>query len=278
MLRGTDSAQYQSNLEKNMKLQNKVAIISGGASGMGACIAQLFAHEGAKVIIGDIDDEKASDVALKVEKAGGRALARELDVIDENQVLGLVDDVLQDFHRVDILVNCVGIAEFAPTAEVSLQQWRRVIDVNLTGVFLCCREVGKAMINQRSGKIVNFASTAGISGVPYMAHYTASKHGVAGLTRALAVEWGKYNIHVNCICPGATATPMLLESTTEEYRADRSKRVPLQRLGKPEEQARAALFLASSESDYVNGSLLCVDGGVSALSPATSTEALSEEM
>ena len=261
-----------------MKLQNKVAIISGGASGMGACIAQLFAQEGAKVIIGDIDDEKASEVALKVEKAGGRALARELDVVDENQVLKLADDVLKDFHRIDILVNCVGIAEFAPTAEVSLQQWRRVIDVNLTGVFLCCREVGKAMINQRSGKIVNFASTAGISGVPYMAHYTASKHGVAGLTRALAVEWGKYNIHVNCICPGATATPMLLESTTEEYRVDRAKRVPLQRLGKPEEQARATLFLASSESDYVNGSLLCVDGGVYALSPATSTEALAEEM
>jgi NAD(P)-dependent dehydrogenase (short-subunit alcohol dehydrogenase family) len=261
-----------------MKLQNKIAIISGGASGMGASIAQFFAQEGAKVIIGDIDDEKANDVALKIEKSGGHGLAVELDVVDENQVLRLVDFVLQKFHRIDILVNCVGIAEFAPTTEVSLQQWRRVLDVNLTGVFLCCREVGKVMINQRSGKIVNFASTAGLSGVPYMAHYTASKHGVAGLTRALAVEWGKYNIHVNCICPGATATPMLLESTTEEYRADRAKRVPLQRLGKPEEQARAALFLASSESDYVNGSLLCVDGGVYALSPATSTEALAEEI
>ncbi len=245
---------------------------------MGASIAQLFAQEGAKVIIGDINDAKADDVVSKVEKAGGHGLALELNVVDEDQVLRLVDVVLQEFHRIDILVNCVGIAEFAPTAELSLQQWRRVLDVNLTGVFLCCREVGKVMIDQRSGKIVNFASTAGISGVPYMAHYTASKHGVAGLTRALAVEWGKYNIHVNCICPGATATPMLLESTTEGYRADRAKRVPLQRLGKPEEQARAALFLASSESDYVNGSLLCVDGGVYAMSPATSAEALAEEM
>ena len=260
-----------------MKLQNKIAIISGGASGMGASIAQLFAQEGARVVIGDIDDGKANDVALKVGMAGGHAQALALDVVDENQVIRLADAVLQEFHRIDILVNCVGIAEFGPTAEVSLQQWRRILDVNLTGVFLCCREVGKAMINQRFGKIVNFASTAGISGVPQMAHYTASKHGVAGLTRALAVEWGKYNIHVNCICPGATATPMLLESTTEDYRADRSKRVPLQRLGQPEEQARAALFLASSESDYVNGSLLCVDGGVGALSPATSTEALTGE-
>lgn len=244
---------------------------------MGASIAQLFGQEGARVVIGDIDDEKANDVALKVRMAGGHAQAQALDVVDENQVIRLADAVLREFHRIDILVNCVGIAEFGPTAEVSLQQWRRVLDVNLTGVFLCCREVGKTMINQRSGKIVNFASTAGISGVPQMAHYTASKHGVAGLTRALAVEWGKYNIYVNCICPGATATPMLLESTTEAYRADRSKRVPLQRLGQPDEQARAALFLASPDSDYVNGSLLCVDGGVGALSPATSTDALAGE-
>jgi len=257
-----------------MRLQNKIAIITGGASGMGACAAQLFAQEGAKVVIGDIDGQKANDVASRVEQAGGRCLAVELDVVDEQQVQRLVEVMLREFQRIDILINCVGVAEFAPTEQITLQQWRRVLDVNLTGVFLCCREVGKVMIGQKSGKIVNFASTGGLSGVPYMVHYTAAKHGIVGLTKALAVEWGKYNIHVNCICPGATATPMLIESTSEEYRAERSRRVPLQRLAKPEEQARVALFLASSESDYINGASICVDGGIYAMSPATSTEAL----
>ena len=248
--------------------------MTGGAGGMGACISRRFAQEGAAVVVVDIDGRAADDVASQIVQAGGRSLAVELDVADEQQVLKLVELTSREFHRVDILVNCVGTAEFGPAEEITLTQWRQMLDANLTGVFLCCREVGKAFIAQRSGKIVNFASTGGLSGVPYMAHYTAAKHGIVGLTRALAVEWGKHQVHVNCICPGATATPMLLENTTEEYREDRSRRVPLQRLAAPEEQARVALFLASSESDYVNGAIICVDGGMYAMSPATSTEAL----
>ena len=241
---------------------------------MGACVVQLFAQEGANVVIGDVDGRKASDVASRVKQAGGHCQAVELDVVDEQQVQGLVGEVTRKFQRIDLLINCVGVAEFSPAEQISSQQWQRVLDVNLTGVFFCCREVGKVMIGQRSEKIVNFASTVGLSGGPYLAHYSAAKHGVVGLTRTLAVEWGKYNIHVNCICPGATATPMLIETTSEEYRAERSRRIPLQRLAKPEEQANVALFLASSESDYVNGALICVDGGVYAMSPATSIEAL----
>ena len=225
-------------------------------------------------MVADVNGRAADEVALQVAQAGGRSLAVEVDAADEEQVKEMVEVASREFQRIDILVNCVGMAEFAPAEEITSEQWQRLLDANLTGVFLCCREVGKALIAQRSGKIVNFASTGGLSGVPYMAHYIAAKHGVVGLTRALAVEWGKYEIHVNCICPGATATPMLLENTTEEYRADRSRRVPLQRLAKPEEQARMALFLASSESDYVNGAAICVDGGIFAMSPATSVEAL----
>ncbi len=257
-----------------VKLRDKIAIVTGGAGGMGACIARLFAQEGGAIVVADIDGKAADDVASQIGQAGGRSLAVELDVADEGQVQRLVETVSREFERIDILVNCVGTAEFALTEEITLQQWQRMLDVNLTGVFLCCREVGKALIAQKSGKIVNFASTGGLSGVPYMAHYTAAKHGIVGLTKALAVEWGKYEVHVNCICPGATATPMLLDNTTEEYRAERSRRVPLERLAKPEEQARVALFLASPESDYVNGAVLCVDGGMYAMSPATSAEAL----
>ena len=257
-----------------MRLQQKVAIVTGGASGMGQVIAERFAREGAAVVIADIQEQQAQAVAAGIRRAGGRSTAVHVDVVNEAEVQQLVDDTLSEFRRIDILVNCVGIAEFIPAAELSLAQWRRMLDVNLTGVFLCCQTVAKVMIAQRAGKIVNFASTAGLTGVPYMAHYTAAKHGVVGLTRALGVEWGIYNVNVNCICPGATATPMLIESTSAEYRAERAQRVPLQRLGQPDDQASVALFLSSPDSDYVTGAVICVDGGISAMSPATSTSAL----
>ncbi len=152
-----------------------------------------------------------------------------------------------------------------------------MIDINLTGMFYCCREVGKEMIKRRQGKIINISSSAGLAGVPYMSHYVASKHGVVGLTKALAVEWGKYNVNVNCICPGATMTPMLLNATTPKYREERIQRIPLHRLAEPDDQAKAALFLASPESDYLTGIVVCTDGGLSALAPSTSESALKGE-
>ncbi len=257
-----------------MRLKNRVAIIVGGASGMGAAITTLFAREGAQVIVADIDKEKMEATAKAVKDAGGSILTEAVDVVDQRQVCDLVETVVKEFSQIDILVNTVGTFEFSPAEDLSVEQWRRVFDINLTGVFVCCREVGKVMIRQKSGKIVNFASTAGLCAVPYSIHYTAAKHGVVGLTKALGVEWAKYNIHVNCICPGATATAMLLESTSEEFRASRSKRIPLQRFGKPQEQAGAALFLASPDSDYVTGSVITVDGGVYAMAPGTSEDAL----
>ena len=257
-----------------MRLKNKVAIIVGGASGMGSSVTAMFAREGAKVIIADIDREKMQDTAKTVENAGGSVLSITIDVASEQQVHDMVETVVKKYNTIDILVNTVGVFEFSPAEDLSLQQWRSLFDVNLTGVFVCCREVGRVMINQKSGKIVNFSSTAGLCAVPYSAHYTAAKHGIVGLTKALAVEWAKYNINVNCVCPGATATAMLLESTSEEFRASRSKRIPLQRFGTPQEQTGAALFLASPDSDYVTGSIITVDGGVYAMAPGTSEDAL----
>jgi len=256
-----------------MRLRDKVAIVTGGASGMGEAVASLFAKEGATVAIGDIDFEKATAVVSHIHHSGHNARVFRVDVTNEQEVQSFVAAVLEAFGRIDILVNCVGASPYRALEETSLEQWRRDIDINLTGVFICCKEVAKTMISQRRGKIVNIASIAGLSGVPYMVPYTAAKHGVVGFTRALAAEWGKYNINVNCICPGATLTPLLL-SQGPKFQADRMRRVPLGRLGKPMDQANAVLFLACSDSDYITGSAISVDGGVFAMAPGTSESQL----
>ena len=242
---------------------------------MGEAIALLFAEEGATVVIADIEHEKATALASSIQDSGREARAFRVDVVDEQQVRSLIDVVLGEFGKIDILVNCAAIMDSRPCEEMTVEQWGRVIDVDLTGIFLCCREVGKAMIDRRVGKIVNFGSTVALSGAPHMVHYTAAKHGVLGLTRALAVEWGKYNINVNCICPGGTLTPMTqTQSFGPEYWDERIRRIPLGRFGRPEDQARVALFLASSDSDYISGGTICVDGAVAAMAPSTPESAL----
>ena len=260
-----------------MKLLDKVAIVTGGASGMGEAIAVLFAEEGATVVIADNECERAAAVVSRIEHLGRNARAFCVDVVDEQQVRSLVDAVLEEFESIDILVNCAGVMATGPCEEITLEQWRHVIDIDLTGVFLCCREVGRAMIGQRAGKIINFGSTVALCGAPNLVHYTAAKHGVLGLTRALAVEWGKHNITVNCICPGGTLTPMTQAfSPTPDYWDERIRRIPLGRVAQPEDQARVALFLASSDSDYISGSTICVDGGVVAMAPGTPESALQD--
>ena len=260
-----------------MRLGNNVAVITGGASGMGKAISLLFAKEGATVAVADIDGAKAASVAQTILETGGAAVAIPVDVTKEQEVRALVSVGLSRFNRIDILVNCAGIAEYIPAEEISSDQWQRMLNVDLSGIFYCCREVGREMIKRKRGKIINFSSTAGLAGIPSMAHYCAAKHGVVGLTKALAVEWGKYNVNVNCICPGATLTPLLLGATTESHRNERARKVPLQRLATPEDQAQVALFLASSESDYVSGGVLCVDGGIFALAASTSESAFRAE-
>jgi NAD(P)-dependent dehydrogenase (short-subunit alcohol dehydrogenase family) len=257
-----------------MRLEGKVAIVIGGASGMGETISHLFAREGAAVAIADVNEASAIRVANAVAPEQGRSRAYRLDVVQPEQVADVFATVSRDLGAIDILVNASGLSQFKPTTEITPDDLRRTVDVNLIGVFYACQEAGRAMIPRRSGKIVNFGSTAGIAGVPYMAHYTAAKHGVVGLTKSLAVEWGKYNVNVNCICPGATETPMFVNTLSPEAREQRVKRIPLQRFGKTSDQANTALFLASSDSDYLTGSIVCVDGGASAISPATATEVL----
>jgi NAD(P)-dependent dehydrogenase (short-subunit alcohol dehydrogenase family) len=262
-----------------MKLKAKVAVVAGGASGMGEAVSRLFSAEGATVVVADIDPHAGQSVvnAMLVEVPGAAAVYRQVDVSQEQSVDELATFVAEQYGAADILVNTFGVAKFTPVLEMKVDDWDWDCSINLKGVFLTCRALGRQMVERRRGKIVNFGSTASLSGVPGMVHYTASKHGVLGLTRALAVEWGKYDIHVNCVCPGATTTPMMLNATDEKWRRERTRRIPLQRLGSPESQARVALFLASEDSDYLTGAALPTDGGVSAMAAATSDDALAGE-
>lgn len=260
-----------------MRLQDKVTLIVGGASGMGAEISRLFAREGAQVVIADINAQAAQEVAAELETRDRKIPSFAVDVTDYAQVKDMVDSIVRELSHVDALINTVGMSEFIAFEKITPEQLKKTIDVNLTGVVYTCQEVGKHMIKRRGGKIVNFGSTAGVAGAPYLAHYTAAKHGIVGLTKALAVEWGKYNINVNCVCPGATETPMFFGATTPEIRKNRAERIPLRRFARTIDQANAALFLASEESDYVTGAVLCVDGGAAAMSPATGTDVLLKE-
>jgi len=253
-----------------MRLANHNSIILGGASGMGAATAELFAEQGATVVIADLNLEGAQEIASR---CGDRALAVSVDMCDRNSVQAMVATAHEHLGCIDNLVNTVGYAKFCPTVEVDEAELMRNLQINLT-VFWACQSVGKHMIEQRYGKIVNFASTAGFAGVPGMAAYTAAKHGVVGLTRALAVEWGQFSINVNCVCPGSTTTPMLMGCTDDQWREERAARIPLARLATPKDQANAALFLASDEASYLTGCLLTTDGGINALASGTSDHAL----
>jgi len=259
-----------------MRLSGKTTVIVGGGSGMGAETARVFASEGAQVIVADLNLNNAKTIAEEInsdDQTQTSAHALPVDVCDPKSVEALIT-ACRDFCPVDALINMVGYAKFNKTSDIELDELMLTININLTGVFLTCQAFGKDMVERKAGKIVNFASTAGITGVPGMAHYTAAKHGVVGLTKALACEWGQYNINVNCICPGATTTPLMLSCTDETWREERKARIPLARLATPEDQARVALMLASSDSDYLTGCVLTTDGGIAALAAGTSDNAL----
>ena len=259
--------------ETRVIADGRVAVVTGGGSGIGEAVAGLLAAAGARVWIADIDDGAAARVAGQVTEAGGVVYGRRVDVAHAESVQVFADEIIASDGRIDVLVNSAGVTEWSRFEDTSNTQWDRMLAVNLTGVFNACRLLGAPMIGQRSGKIINVASTLGIFGSPYLVSYTASKHGVVGLTRALAVEWAKHNIQINCICPGATGTPGWF-ATSAEYQSDRTRRIPLGRIATAADQARAILFLASRESDYLTGCILPVDGGVVALAPGTSEAAM----
>jgi 3-oxoacyl-[acyl-carrier protein] reductase len=246
-----------------MRLKNKVAIITGGAGGIGYAITTKFAKEGAVVIVNGRHLENITKVANEIIEKGGRALALKADVTNLLEVKGMVEKIMKELGRIDILVNNAGIMINGPIENLKVEDWDKVMKINLTGVFLCSQVVGNEMIKASNGNIINIASIVAHQPYPSGGAYSASKSGVVILTKQLAIEWAKYNIRVNAISPGMIRTPMneFHHSHAETYEK-RKALIPLQRIGMPEDVANTAVFFASDESNYITGQVLLVDGGL----------------
>ncbi len=244
-----------------MRLQGRIAAITGGALGIGRATARLFAAEGAAVAMGDIDTAGAETVAKEIVGAGGRAIAVGVDVGESDQVQAYVDRVVAEFGRLDVMFANAGIAHAAPFLEHPEAQWHRVLRVNLTGVFHCCQIAARQMVRQGGGgRIIATASINAFRGVENLVGYNVAKAGVVELTKTMAVELAKHRIAVNAIAPAQIDT-RLTRTLPEEARQRRLARIPEGRFGDVDEVARAALFLASDESTFITGHTLAVDGG-----------------
>ncbi len=250
------------------RLATRTALVTGGGSGIGAAICLRFAEEGARVIVADWNIEAANEVIKQIENSGGQAISIQVDVADGSAVESMVEKAEEAFGPCQILVNAAGILFHGTVLETDDAAWNRLLAVNLTGVFHCCRRVLPGMIAQKRGSIINIASTTGgHAATARAAAYVASKGGVAMLTRALAVDHAKDGVRANAICPGPTDTPMLRSALSPADLQRFAASFPMGRLGCPEELAAAALFLASDESSFVTGSMLTVDGGQTATVP-----------
>lgn len=250
------------------RLDGKVAVITGAGSGIGREAASLFAAVGARVVVADVIEELAEDAAAEIEAAGGSARAVVVDVSDEHQVGAMVRTAVDTYGQLDILFNNAGIFpdDDGGLLVTSPETWQRVMEVNLKGVWLGCRSAVPAMLESGGGSIVNVASFVALIGAAtaQMA-YTASKGAVLSMTRELAVEYPRQGIRANSICPGPIETPLLAELLADpERRQRRLVHIPMGRFGRPEEIAKAALFLASDDASFVTGSALVVDGGITA--------------
>ena len=246
-------------------LKGKIAVVTGARRGMGAADARALASQGATVIVTDIDQEDCGLIADEITKTGGEATCFKLDVSSANEVDGVFDTVVDQFGRVDILVNNAGVYRPKPFLELTEDDWDETIDINLKGQFLCAQRAAREMVKNKWGRIINIASIAsgqvGV-GVGASAHYTASKGGVIGMTETLAIELAPFGITANVIGPGVIDTPMVsADQITKEQKDEMLSRLPIKRMGTPEEVASAVVFLASEEASYVTGATFFVDGG-----------------
>jgi NAD(P)-dependent dehydrogenase (short-subunit alcohol dehydrogenase family) len=244
------------------RLDGQVAVVVGGAGGLGAAIARGLAEAGAAVAVADTNAGQAKAIADELAAAGLRALAVAVDASDGESVERMAGEVETRLGPIEILVNSAGITHRSPAVDFPEAQWHRVIAVNLTGVFLTSQAVGRRMVSRRRGRIINIASIAGQIGLPGTIAYSASKGGVVQLTRALAVEWAPHNVRVNAIAPSWFSTNIGdLIHREPDYAERAMRRVPVGRMGKPDELVGAALYLASDASRMVTGHILAVDGG-----------------
>lgn len=243
------------------RLKDCVAIVTGAGQGIGRAIALGVGGEGASVVIAEKDLDNALNVQREVERAGRQGLAVQTDVCREDSIKAMVRRSLDEYGRVDILVNNAGIYPVSSVENMSEDEWDHVIRTNLVGAFLCAREVVPTFLEQGKGRIINITSGTAFRGAKNGAHYAASKAGIIGFTKALALELAPYGITVNSICPGLTDTAQPRGHSTEEELYAKAKRIPLGRIGRPEDLIGPAIFLASDGARYVTGQTLLVNGG-----------------
>jgi NAD(P)-dependent dehydrogenase (short-subunit alcohol dehydrogenase family) len=241
-------------------LEGKIAVVTGASRGLGKAMAIGLAKAGADVVVTDVLD--TTETVAEIKKLNRKSFGLKVDVSNTSDVEAMVKNVLEKFDNIDIFVNNAGILRTGNAEVLDRRDWDEVIDVNLTGQFLCAQAVGRQMIKQRAGSIINIASIAGLGGYASSVPYSASKAGVILMTKTLAIEWGKYNVRVNAICPGVFATDM-----TDAYLKDKQfkdmikNNVPLGRHAKPDELVGTVVYLASKASDYMTGHALVIDGG-----------------
>jgi NAD(P)-dependent dehydrogenase (short-subunit alcohol dehydrogenase family) len=264
-------------MEVRMFLEGKVAAVTGGGQGIGEAIAARIAAEGASVVVADLNLGSATQVARSIEQAGGQALACATDVSDPQSVVLMVQKTLARFGGLDILVNNAGIGQnIMPSVDLSLEEWNRVIAVNLTGTLLCSQEAARHFMKKESGKILNISSINGLSPAPLCIAYNVSKAGVISLTKSLAYELAPYHVNVNAICPGPVYTDFNRKVMSQraawagtdegEMVGKVAASIPLGRWVEPDDVAKAVVFLVSDESSYITGEVLSVSGGLSGVS------------
>jgi NAD(P)-dependent dehydrogenase (short-subunit alcohol dehydrogenase family) len=248
-------------------MDGKVAIITGAANGIGRATARLFGAEGATVILADVESQAASHAAREIEAGGGRSRAIECDVSKADSVAKMVRSVVEEFGRIDVLHANAAIQITKPVAEIAEEEWDRLHNVNLKGVFLACKHVLPVMCRQQSGAIIISSSGHAFATYPNFSAYAATKGGELAFMRGVALDYARYGIRANCVIPGATETRLVNQFIDESENPERTRArlmdsIPLGRLAKPEDIARAVLFLASDFASYITGTSLTVDGGL----------------
>jgi len=244
-----------------MRLEGKVALITGGARGIGQAIAMTFAREGADIVVADVNLEIAQKTALEIQALGRKAMALEIDVTNYEKVEEGINKILDKMGKVDILVNNAGITKDNLIMRMSCADWDAVINVNLKGTFNCIKAVSRPMVKQRSGRIISIASIIGLMGNAGQANYAASKAGIIALTKTVAKELASRNINANAVAPGFIQTAMT-DKLPEDIKKKMLEAIPLAKLGTPEDVANVCLFLASAESSYITGQTITIDGGM----------------